>query len=150
MCGFARVQDDHCADDRARAPADSSRSRGRLPLVPAERSFQLADILDLCLDLGDEEDVADGSVAKHIDPAVTPPVDDLDLAPNLPARRRQAARHIGDAGSMSGLSLAKTIRKKGGFDAKRKAAAKGVIEATDHTQIDAVDQTTLDPRGGGL
>jgi len=85
---------------------------------PVRIEFCEADILDLCLDLSYQEDVPAGSEAEHIDPAVTPPVDDFDLAPDLPARRRQAARHIGDAGSMSGLSLAKTIRKEGGVDAK--------------------------------
>ena len=103
---FFRRQQEEPASGGAWIPAHSGYHPPRVPLVPAELSFDRADVVQSGLHLDDHERARDRFKGEEIDPAVGPPGDGLHLAGRGPSGSLEAALDIRGATSVNQVTAA--------------------------------------------
>jgi hypothetical protein len=92
----------HDRDPPPRSPTPSRRELPGHALVPSELTLQSTQVIESGLDLDHEKRASPAVEGEKVDPAVRPPVDDLDLASRLPALVSETSIEIGRAPSMDG------------------------------------------------
>lgn len=94
---LVRSQEQQPRDRLPRRPAQSLGDRPHLSLVPRDLSLDRAHIVDPGLELDDDEGPSRWPVRQEVDPAVSAPGHDLELARHEPARSTQPPGDVGRA-----------------------------------------------------
>jgi hypothetical protein len=138
----------HADLQATRSPSESARCVPRHPLIPAELTFDAAEIVEPRLDLDDEEGAGSSIEGKEIDPAVRPTVNDLHLPCGRPTRSPQPAVDIRGASGMHSVEDSSARRKRRSAEGKRDLKTECVGDRLDHRQI-GVGTPSLDLRDVG-
>ena len=104
VVGLGRQKDQPTLDP-ARSPPEPSSRCPRLALIPTQGSLDLAEVVDLRLELDHEHDAAHRMEGKDVDPAARSVATDLDLRGRRPAVVPEATCRISTESSVCRVAL---------------------------------------------
>jgi hypothetical protein len=121
---------------RAHVPPSRTSGGAALRLVPAERSLNLAEVVDLGLHLDHEQDARPMIEREEVDPARAEASSDLDLGDHLPTHALEPPRDEGDTRRVDAVALASAIREERNVKRELDTATEGLGETFQRRQID--------------